>query len=62
MGQIDIKDLVEMAADEARAERCSVAKKVLEAVIDSPDYLLTRGRFKVELQQWQEERYCPRIQ
>ena len=37
MGQIDVKDLAEMAADESRAERCSAAKKVLEAVIDSPD-------------------------
>ena len=36
MGQIDVKDLAEMAADESRAERCSAAKKVLEAVIDSP--------------------------
>jgi hypothetical protein len=37
MGQIDVKDLAEMAADESRAERCSAAKKVLEAVRDSPD-------------------------
>ena len=37
MGQIDIKDLAAMAADESRAERCSAAKKVLEAVIDLPD-------------------------
>jgi len=37
MGQIDIKDLVQMAADESRPERCSAAKKVLEAVKDSPD-------------------------
>ena len=36
MGQIDVKDLAAMAADESRAERCSAAKKVLEAVIDSP--------------------------
>jgi len=35
MGQIDVRDLAEMAADESRAERCSAAKKVLEAVIDS---------------------------
>jgi hypothetical protein len=35
MGQIDVKDLAEMAADESRAERCSAAKKVLEAVRDS---------------------------
>ena len=32
MGQIDVEDLAEMAADETRAERCSAAKKVLEAV------------------------------
>jgi hypothetical protein len=37
MGQIDVEDLEEMAADESRAERCSAAKKVLEAVSDSPD-------------------------
>ena len=37
MGQIDVKDLAEMAADGSRAERCSAAKKVLEAVRDSPD-------------------------
>ena len=37
MGQIDVEDLAEMAADESRAERCSAAKKVLEAVRDSPD-------------------------
>jgi hypothetical protein len=35
MGQIDVRDLAEMAADESRAERCSAAKKVLEAIIDS---------------------------
>jgi hypothetical protein len=35
MGQIDVKDLAEMVADESKAERCSAAKKVLEAVIDS---------------------------
>ena len=32
MGQIDVEDLAEMAADESRTERCSAAKKVLEAV------------------------------
>jgi len=37
MGQIDVEDLAEMAADASRAERCSAAKKVLEAVRDSPD-------------------------
>ena len=37
MGQINVEDLAEMAADESRAERCSAAKKVLEAVRDSPD-------------------------
>ncbi len=35
MGQIDVRDLAEMAADKSRAERCSAAKKVLEAIIDS---------------------------
>ena len=35
MGQIDIEDLEEMAADTTRAERCSAAKKVLEAVRDA---------------------------
>jgi hypothetical protein len=35
MGQINVEDLAEMAADESRAERCSAAKKVLEAVRDS---------------------------
>ena len=38
MGQIDVDDLEQMAADESRAERCSAAKKVLEAVKDSPDF------------------------
>jgi len=37
MGQIDVEDLELMAADASRAERCSAAKKVLEAVRDSPD-------------------------
>jgi hypothetical protein len=37
MGQIDVEDLEEMAADTTWAERCSAAKKVLEAVRDSPD-------------------------
>jgi hypothetical protein len=37
MGQIDIEDLEEMAADTTRPERCSAAKKVLVAVRDSPD-------------------------
>ena len=32
MGQIDVEDLAEMAADKSRGERCSAAKKVLEAV------------------------------
>ena len=35
MGQIDVEDLEEMAADTTRPERCSAAKKVLEAVRDS---------------------------
>ncbi len=32
MGQIDVEDLEEMAEDTTRAERCSAAKKVLEAI------------------------------
>lgn len=32
MGQIDVEDLEQMAADESRAERCSAAKKVLDAL------------------------------
>lgn len=36
MGQIDVEDLEAMAADESRVERCSAARKVLEAVKDSP--------------------------
>ena len=39
MGQIDVEDLEQMVVDESRAERCSAAKKVLEAVRDSPDLL-----------------------
>jgi hypothetical protein len=37
MGQINVEDLERMAADESWAERCSAAKKVLDAVSDSPD-------------------------
>ena len=37
MGQIGVRDLEEMAADTARVERCSAAKKVLEAVRDTPE-------------------------
>ena len=37
MGQIDIKDLEEMATETTRAERASAARKVLEAVRDSPE-------------------------
>ena len=39
MGQINVEDLEKMAADATRVERCSAAKKVLEAVKDSPDFL-----------------------
>ena len=39
MGQIDVEDLEQMAADATKVERCSAAKKVLEAVRDSPDFL-----------------------
>jgi hypothetical protein len=37
MGQIDVEDLELIAADTTRAERCSAAKKVLEALRDLPD-------------------------
>jgi hypothetical protein len=37
MGQIDVEDLEQMAADPSKAERSSAAKKVLEAVRDSPE-------------------------
>jgi hypothetical protein len=37
MGQINVEDLEQMAVDESRPERCSAAKKVLEAVRDSSD-------------------------
>lgn len=42
MGQIDVEDLEQMAADATRAERCSAAKKVLDAVRDAPDYLRSK--------------------
>ena len=32
MGQIGVEDLELMAADESRAEKCSAAKKVLDAL------------------------------
>ena len=32
MGQIGVEDLEQMAADESRAEKCSAAKKVLDAL------------------------------
>ena len=37
MGQIDVEDLEEMAADTTMAERASAARKVLEAIRDSPE-------------------------
>jgi len=37
MGQINTEELEQMAADASRGERCSAAKKVLEAIRDSPD-------------------------
>ena len=37
MGQINVEDLEQMAADTTRAERCSAAKKVLVCVRDLPD-------------------------
>jgi hypothetical protein len=44
MGQIDVEDLEKMIADATRVERCSAAKKVLEAVRDSPEFLLLANR------------------
>jgi hypothetical protein len=35
MGQINVEELEQMAADASRAERCSAMKKVLEAREDS---------------------------
>jgi hypothetical protein len=37
MGQINVEDLEQMSIDPSKAERCSAAKKVLEAIIDSSD-------------------------
>jgi hypothetical protein len=37
MGQINVEDLVQMSTDPSKAERCSAAKKVLEAIRDSPE-------------------------
>jgi len=37
MGQIGVEDLEQMAADESKGERCSAARKVLDAVRDLPD-------------------------
>ena len=34
MGQIGVEDLEQMAADESKWERCSAAKKVLDALRD----------------------------
>jgi hypothetical protein len=39
MGQIDVEDLEQMAADTTRDERCSAAKNVLDAIRNSPDIL-----------------------
>ena len=37
MGLIGVEELEEMAADDIGTERCSAARKVLEAVRDSPE-------------------------
>ena len=37
MGQIGVEDLEQMAADDSKWERCSAARKVLDAVRDLPD-------------------------
>jgi len=42
MGLIGVEDLAEMVEDTTRAERCSAAKKVLEAVRDSPSVLIDK--------------------
>jgi hypothetical protein len=38
MGQIDVEDLEAMAANESLVDRCSAARRVLEALRDSPDH------------------------
>jgi len=47
MGQINVEDLEQMAADTTRAERCSAAKKVLDAVRDSPDLPRQQDAFPI---------------
>ena len=47
MGLIGVEDLAEMAADASRAERCSAAKKVLEAVRDSSDLPRQQNAFPI---------------
>ncbi len=47
MGLIGVEDLAEMAADASRAERCSAAKKVLEAVRDSSDLPRQQDAFPI---------------
>jgi hypothetical protein len=37
MGQIDVEDLEQMSSDASWLDRSSAAKKVLEAIRDSPD-------------------------
>jgi hypothetical protein len=39
MGQIDVENLEQMAADTTRDERCSAAKNVLDVIRNSPDLL-----------------------
>lgn len=43
MGLIGVEDLEKMAADEIDTERCSAARKVLEAVKDSPEIQRKEG-------------------
>ena len=47
MGQINVEDLEQMAADPTRAERCSAAKRVLEAIRDSPDLPRRQDAFPI---------------
>jgi hypothetical protein len=52
MGQINVEDLEQMSSDTSKVERCSAAKKVLEAIRDSPDlpeHLVTSNTLKASL-------------
>ena len=53
MGQINVKDLEQMAADISRAERCSAAKKVLEAVRDAVAPALAKEHANLASTKWE---------